>query len=70
MGIGFEFCEVSALQSRNIDKPFKLLANLFYSKYEEKVASLMEFWEKKSRPTFQISTARYAEDVNLFIILL
>lgn len=43
MGIGFEFCEVSALQSRNIDKPFKLLANIFYTKYEEKVASLMEF---------------------------
>ena len=43
MGIGFEFCEVSALQSRNIDKPFKILANSFYTKYEEKVASLMEF---------------------------
>lgn len=43
MGIGFEFCEVSALQSRNIDKPFKILANSFYNKYEEKVASLMEF---------------------------
>lgn len=43
MGIGFEFCEVSALQSRNIDKPFKLLANIFYAKYEEKVASLIEF---------------------------
>ena len=43
MGIGFEFCEVSALQSRNIDKPFSILANIFYNKYEEKVASLMEF---------------------------
>ena len=30
MGIGFEFCEVSALQSRNIDKPFKILANIYY----------------------------------------
>ena len=42
MGIGFEFCEVSALQSRNIEKPFRQLANIYYSKYEEKVASLME----------------------------
>ncbi len=41
MGIGFEFCEVSAMQSRNIEKPFKVLANIFYSKFEEKVASLM-----------------------------
>ncbi len=41
MGIGFEFCEVSAMQSRNIDKPFKVLANIFYTKFEEKVASLM-----------------------------
>ena len=40
MGIGFEFCEVSALQSRNIDKPFKVLAQAFYNKYEEKIASL------------------------------
>jgi hypothetical protein len=24
--IGFEFCDVSAMQSRNIDKPFKTLA--------------------------------------------
>ncbi len=44
MGIGFEFCEVSAMQSRNIDKPFKVLANIFYSKFEEKVASLMSAW--------------------------
>ena len=42
MGISFEFCEVSALQSRNIDKPFKVLAQAFYNKYEEKIASLME----------------------------
>ena len=42
MGIGFEFCEVSALQSRNIDKPFKVLAQTYYNKFEEKVASLME----------------------------
>jgi len=41
--IGFEFCQVSALQSRSIDKPFKILAQSFYNKYEEKVASLMEF---------------------------
>ena len=42
MGIGFEFCQVSALQSRNIDKPFKVLAQSFYNKYEEKIASLQE----------------------------
>ena len=42
MGIGFEFCEVSALQSRNIDKPFKVLAQNYYNRYEEKVASLMD----------------------------
>ena len=40
MNIGFEFCEVSALQSRNIDKPFKTLAQSFYNKFEEKIASL------------------------------
>ena len=42
MGIGFEFCEVSAMQSRNIDRPFKILAQSYYNRYEEKVASLME----------------------------
>ena len=56
MGIGFEFCEVSALQSRNIDKPFKILANSFYNKYEEKVASLMEFWSLLKRPEATSST--------------
>ena len=47
MGIGFEFCEVSAMQSRNIDKPFKILAQSFYNKYEEKVATLMEVWNRE-----------------------
>ena len=42
MGIGFEFCEVSALQSRNIEKPFKVLAQSFFNKYEEKIASLAD----------------------------
>ena len=42
MNIGFEFCEVSALQSRNIDKPFKTLAQSFYNKFEEKIASLTD----------------------------
>lgn len=40
--IGFEFCDVSAMQSRNIDRPFKTLAQAFYNKYEEKVVSLMD----------------------------
>ena len=44
MGIGFEFCEVSAMQSRNIDKPFKTLAQSFYNKFEEKIASLQDIW--------------------------
>ena len=42
MNIGFEFCEVSAMQSRNLDKPFKVLAQSFYNKFEEKIASLMD----------------------------
>ena len=42
MGIGFEFCQVSALQSRSIEKPFKILSQAFYNKYEEKIASLQE----------------------------
>lgn len=38
--IGFEFFEVSTLQGKNIDDPFKCLADQFYSRYQEKVASL------------------------------
>lgn len=38
--IGFQFFEVSALQSRNLEAPFKALAHGFYQKYEEKIASL------------------------------
>lgn len=38
--IGFEFFEVSTLQGKNIDEPFKCLADQFYSRYQEKVASL------------------------------
>ena len=40
--IGFEFCEVSAMQSRNIDKPFKVLAQSFFQKFEEKISTLQE----------------------------
>ena len=42
MGIGFEFFEVSALQSKELDAPFKALANMFYQKYEEKIAQLAD----------------------------
>ena len=41
-GIGFEFFEVSALQSKHLEDPFKALANMFYNKYEEKIASLID----------------------------
>ena len=41
--IGFEFFEVSALQSRGLEEPFNALANMFHQKYEEKVASLNEY---------------------------
>ena len=40
--IGFEFCEVSALQSKNIDVPFKTLADLHYAKYNDKISTLMD----------------------------
>jgi putative ribosome biogenesis GTPase RsgA len=31
--IGFEFVEVSTLQGKNIDEPFKCLAELFFRRY-------------------------------------
>ena len=39
--IGFEFFEVSTLQSRNIDDPFKCLAEMFFRRYQEKANYLM-----------------------------
>ncbi len=39
--IGFEFFEVSTLQGRNIDEPFKALAEMFFRRYQEKAAYLM-----------------------------
>jgi GTPase SAR1 family protein len=38
--IGFEYFETSALQSKNIEEPFKALARMFRDKYEERVAAL------------------------------
>jgi hypothetical protein len=38
--IGFEFFEVSTLQGRNIDDPFKCLAEMYFRKFQEKVAYL------------------------------
>ena len=38
--IGFEFFEASAMQSRNIEEPFKALASMFFDKYQEKVDML------------------------------
>ena len=40
--IGFEFFEVSALQSKQLENPFKALAAQFYQKYEEKIAQLQD----------------------------
>jgi small GTP-binding protein len=38
--IGFEFFEVSTLQGKNIDEPFKCLAEQFYRRYQDKVSFL------------------------------
>jgi hypothetical protein len=38
--IGFEFFEVSTLQSKNIEDPFKCLAELFFRRYQEKIGYL------------------------------
>ena len=38
--IGFEFYEVSTLQGKGIEEPFKALARMFTQRYEEKVAQL------------------------------
>jgi hypothetical protein len=38
--IGFEFLEVSTLQSRNIEEPFKCLADTFFKRYQEKASYL------------------------------
>lgn len=38
--IGFEFFEVSTLQGRAIEDPFKCLADMFWSRYQEKAAYL------------------------------
>lgn len=39
--IGFEFFEVSALQSKGIEEPFNALARMYREKYEETVGKLM-----------------------------
>jgi small GTP-binding protein len=39
--IGFEFFEVSTLQAKNIEDPFKCLAEMFYRRYQEKANYLM-----------------------------
>ena len=42
MSLGFEFFEVSALQSKGIEEPFKSLAMSYYQKYEERVNMLTQ----------------------------
>jgi small GTP-binding protein len=39
--IGFKFFEVSTLQAKNLEDPFQCLAQMFFSKYQERVSSLM-----------------------------
>ena len=38
--IGFEFFEVSTLQSKGVDEPFKALAKMFHDKFEDRVSTL------------------------------
>jgi hypothetical protein len=38
--IGFEFFEVSAMQNKSLEEPFKALAHMFQEKYNDKVESL------------------------------
>jgi hypothetical protein len=38
--IGFEFFQVSTLQGKGIDEPFKALAKMFTQRYEERVAQI------------------------------
>ena len=40
--IGFEFFEVSTLQSKGVEEPFKALATMFTEKYEDKINSLTQ----------------------------
>ena len=40
--IGFEFFEVSTLQGKNIDEPFKCLAEMFNNRYQEKANQLIQ----------------------------
>ena len=42
--IGFEFFEVSTLQSKGVEDPFKALARMFKDRFEEKVKSLKKLW--------------------------
>ena len=38
--IGFEFFEVSTLQSKGVEEPFKALAKMFTDRYEDKIKNL------------------------------
>jgi len=38
--MGFEFFEVSTLQGKGIEEPFKALAQIYTSRYEERLAEL------------------------------
>jgi len=42
--IGFEFFEVSTLQGKNIEDPFKCLADMFHQRYMERVGQLLGWW--------------------------
>ena len=38
--IGFEFFQVSTLQSKGVDEPFKALAKMFTDRYEERIGQV------------------------------
>jgi hypothetical protein len=46
--IGFEFCEVSALQMKNLEVPFKTLAEMYFAKYNDWMPEICESLMKKT----------------------
>ena len=45
--MGFEFFEVSTLQGKGIEEPFKALANIYTTRYEEKLAEIQQnMWDE------------------------
>ena len=40
--IGFDFFEVSTLQSKGVEEPFKALATMYLERYNDRVAAIAE----------------------------